>query len=112
MVSCAWNLAAHPSPSHSSRHSRTAGVRIGRYLPQIVPLLDRFCAAPTAGTDSKQQQQQQQQSSSLSDEALNELRENCLQVCARAGTLFSLSTVSNVHVIFEGVFLSLSYLFS
>jgi hypothetical protein len=89
MFSCACIVPQHPS--YPSRHSRTAGVRIGRYLPQIVPLLDRFCAAPTAGADSKQQQQQ---SSSLSDEALNELRENCLQVCARVDSSPSLSPLS------------------
>jgi hypothetical protein len=47
--------------------SRHAGVRIGRYLGSIVPLLERFCAVQAAP------------SSSAVLETFLELRENCLQ---------------------------------
>eukprot|EP00455_Lapot_gusevi_P028577 TRINITY_DN3053_c0_g2_i1.p1 TRINITY_DN3053_c0_g2~~TRINITY_DN3053_c0_g2_i1.p1 ORF type:complete len:1239 (+),score=571.04 TRINITY_DN3053_c0_g2_i1:71-3787(+) len=44
--------------------SRNAGVRVGRYLPHIVPVLKKFCPVPNDGDHS---------------DAVKELRENCLQ---------------------------------
>lgn len=72
--------------------SRNAGVRIGKYLNEIVPLLVKFCS---------------EESADRSQEQTIQLRENCLEVCSqwfkekiRGVNLCVFSAIVYFHVMF------------